>query len=695
MIAPAVLSFTSLEGTTSSGSNTPQVLVVSNPGRQTLSWSLTNNQPVTSTDQSMFLNTANVGMMNWFTANQPVTSADQSASLNTAGVGTNWLNTNITSGTVAPGDTESISVTVNSQSLLPGAYTDTLVFSSPDPKTINGTQSVSVSLTVQQHCSLTLNTGGMAFTAVSNSSSASNQSLNVGASASCISPIDWHATSSMPWLDITPASGSAKTGSSSVITVGVDATNMGPGTYFGTIMVVSTQSGSTQTLTVVFKVQPPPPPGAPILAASPLTVSFSTVQGQPVSSGQTVLITNSGQSVMQWNTSVSQLATSWLGVSPTGGKINPGQTATLTILAVANSLTPGTYNGQVQLNGSDITGQPASGSPQTVAVQLQVNPPCVLVQPSSSALAFTSIQGSGDPTQQSVTLSASGNCMWPLGWKASISPAVQWLSLSSSAGSFGQGGLSSNLGINATIANLSPGTYTTQVSISASDSSGTLAQGSPQVFSITLAVQPPCQMAPVPANLAFVVANGQASVAQNFSVQENGTCTRPVTWTATGDTNSTSWLVISPPSGSDAGSGATIGVSVNAASLPPGSYKASVTVTASDGGMIANSTQMIPIIVTVTGFRISGIVNICGESTCTTPPPVPLPAAAVVLTNSAGTQIATTTANANGRYIFSNIALGTYTVSASGTSNALHYTGTISVTVTGNMPSNNVNLLQG
>ena len=285
--------------------------------------------------------------------------------------------------------------------------------------------------------------------------------------------------------------------------------------------------------------------------------------------------------------------------------------------------------------------------------------------------------------------------MWPLGWKASVSPAVQWLTLSSSTGSFGQGGLSSNLGINTTIANLSPGTYTTQVSINASDASGTLAQGSPQVFSITLVVQPPCQMAPVPANLAFVAVNGQATAAQNFSVNETGTCTRPVTWTATGDTNSTSWLVISPPSGSDTGSGATVGVSINATALPPGSYNATVTVAASDGATIANSTQVIPVTVTVTGFTISGVINICGESTCTTPPPAPLPGAAVVLTNSAGTQVATTTADAKGNYTFSNIALGTYTVSASGTSNALHYTGKISVTVTGNMPASNVNLLRG
>ena len=695
MIAPAVLSFTALDG--AADSSTDQTLVVSNPGRTALSWSLANNQPATQADQGLAGSMADTL---WSLANnQPAMGTNQGSSLSLSDGVPNWLNTDTTSGTVAPGDTESIKVTVNSQNLLPGAYTDSLVFSSSDPKTINAPQSVSISLTVQQACGLTLNTGGMSFTTIANSGSASNQSLNVGASASCNTAIGWQATANMNWLTITPASGSAKTGSNSIVTVGINASNMGPGSYVGTIAIVSAQGGntqgSTQTVTVSLTIQKPPPPEAPILSAAPLAMSFSTVQGQPVSSGQTVLITNTGQSVLQWNTSVSQLATSWLGVSPTGGKIGPGQTATLTVLAVSTSLTPGTYNGQVTLNGADTSGQIASGSPQTVAVQLQVNPPCTLVQPSSSALAFTAIQGGGDPTLQSVTLSASGNCMWPLGWKASVSPAAPWMQLSSSTGSFGQGGLSNTLNIKTTIANLAPGTYTTQVSVSASDTSGTLAQGSPQVFSVTLVVQPQCQMAPVPATLTFTTAEGKITPIQTVPVQENGTCTRPVTWTAVGDTNSTGWLVVTPPSGSDSGSGASVSVSVNATSLPPGSYKANLTIAASNGAAIANSMQTIPITVTVKGFTINGTANICGESTCTNPPPVPLPAAAVVLTNSAGAQIATTTADANGNYSFTTIALGTYTVSASGTSGTMHYTGTTTVVLTGNMPGRNINLLQG
>ena len=670
-ITPAVLSFTSQDGTSTTNNN--QELVVSNPGHQSLSWSLTNNQSMVATNQN--------------------------TSLSTPGATTNWLTTDVTSGTVSPGETEIVNVTVDSQSMLPGAYTDSLVFSSSDSRTINGLQSVSVSLSVQQHCGLSLNTGGMTFTAIANSNTTSNQALNVSATASCTAALNWNATTSAGWLTVTPASGSTKTGNNSVITVGVNTANLVPNTYVGTITVVSNQGGSTQgntqTVTVGLTVQQPPPAGAPVLGAAPLTLGFSTIQGQPVSSGQTVLITNSGQSVLQWNSRVSQLATTWLGVSPTGGKINPGQTATLTVLAVSTGLTPGTYNGQVLLEGLDTNGQTATGSPQAVAIQLQVNPPCALVQPSASALAFSAVQGSIDPVPQSVTVSASGNCMWPLAWNASIAPAASWLGLSSSSGSFGQGGLSNTIKINPTIGNLAPGTYTTQVSISASDTSGVVAQGSPQVFSITLVVQSACQLAAVPANLAFTIAEGQVTPAQTFPLSETGGCTRPVSWSAVGDTNSTSWLVISPASGSDTGSGSTVSVSVNAASLAPGSYKTNITVTANNGTTLGSSPQTIPVMVTVTGFTISGTVNICGESTCTNPPPVVLPAATVVLTNSAGMQTATTTADANGNYFFKNVALDTYTVSASGMSGTTHYIGSKSIKVTGNMPGSNIALLQG
>lgn len=666
VVTPVVLSFTAVDGVASS---TSQILTVSNPGRKTLSWSLTNNQSsIAQTPQGSF-----PGM---------------------GGTVANWLNTDVKSGTVPPGATESINVTVNSQNFLPGAYTDPLVFNAPDKTTINQTQNVSVSLTVQQHCSLTLGTGGMTFNAVAGSSNTSNQALSVTAAPSCGSAVAWTANSSAGWLSVTPASGSAKTGANSVITVSVNTTGMTQGTYPGTITVVSGQgpNGSTQTVSVTLTVQPPPPPGSPIMAAAPLVMNFSTVQGQPITSGQTVVITNSGQSAMQWRASVGLLATVWLGVSPTGGTINPGQTATLTVVAGSSGLNPNTYNGQITLNGYDAkTGAiAAGGSPQVVSVQLQVNPPCALVQPSSSALAFSAIQGGSDPVSQSVTLTASGNCAWPLGWTADVSSGASWLRLSSHGGKFGQGSLSTTININPTSAGLAAGTYTASVTITTADNSGVVAQGSPQVFSITLTVLPPCQLAVSPGSLAFNVAQGQASSAQTLSISETGACTRPVTWTAASDST---WLTLSSTTGSDTGSGASVGVSVNASGLVPRTYAGNVTITVNGGTASNTLTRTIPVSVTVTGFAVSGTVNACADAPCATS--IPLPGAAVTLTGPGGVSM-NTTADLNGNYSFSNVPLGACTITASGLNAAsIHYTGSTPVTVTGNMTGINVPLQIG
>ncbi len=674
VVTPVVLSFTSVDGVASSSI---QQLTVSNPGRKPLSWSLINNQAsVAQIPQD--------GAFSMDSMSANAVSLDSTV--------TNWVNTSTTSGTIPPNGSETVNITVNSQGFLPGAYTDPLVFTAPD-NTINRTQDVSVSLTVQPHCSLTLGAGGMTFNAVAGGSNVGNQSLSVTAAPTCGSAVSWTAASNQPWLTVTPTRGSAQTGTNSVITVGVTTTNMSPGVYPATITVVSGQgfTGSTQTVSVVLTIQPPPPPGSPIMTAAPLVMNFSAVQGQTTPSTQTVVISNTGQSAMQWKASVSIIASSpWLAATPSGGTINPGQTATLTILTSASVLTPNTYNGQVTIQGYDAkTGQiAAGGSPQTVSVQLQVTAACALVQPSSSALAFSAVQGS-DPVAQAVTLTASGNCAWPLGWTASSDSS--WLKLSATSGQFGQGSLSTTLSISPDPAGagLAPGNYPAQVTITTADKSGVVAQGSPQVFSITLTVQPPCQLAVSPGGFTFNVAQGQAASAQSLSISETGTCTRPASWSVSSDS---AWITLSATAGTDSGGGASVGVGANATNLTPSTYNGKVTVTVNDGATTP-LTQVIPVSVAVTGFTVSGTVNACAITAC--PAPVALPGALVSISIPGGLTM-TTTADANGNYSFSNVPLGTSTITASGSNaTSTHFTGSTTVNVTGNTPGTNVSVYVG
>jgi hypothetical protein len=127
-------------------------------------------------------------------------------------------------------------------------------------------------------------------------------------------------------------------------------------------------------------------------------------------------------------------------------------------------------------------------------------------------------------------------------------------------------------------------------------------------------------------------------------------------------------------------------VSVNStsANLAPGTYTGQITLSATNAGGTAlqGSPQTINVTLTVPAFTVSGTVFACADATCNTP--VPLPDATITVLNGS-TQIAITTADPSGNYTFSSLAPGAYTLSVSGTdSTGAHYTGTLTLTVTGN-----------
>lgn len=649
-VIPPLLSFTALDG----GSNpSSQTLMVNNPGSQQLNWSITgNNQGLSSQNFLLF-------------AIDPQT---------------NWLTTDQTAGGVDPHATSTIRVMVNSQNLLPGIYTASLVFTASQG--INSPQSVSISLTVQPRCGLTLSagTGNLSFTAVSGQTNPSNQSLNIGATSSCAGTINWKAAAASNWLAITPASGQLKGSTSTVTSIGVNASILKPGTYVSNIAFTAAQS--TQTVMVQLTVQAPPSPSAPIMGATPLGLNFSTTQGMPSPPGQVVTITNTGKSPLNWHTQVNVLAPSWLGAGPTGGTIPAGQTGQVTVMIDTSTLTPNTYVGQLVLIGTDASGKTASGSPQTITINLLVLPPCVLQQPSLSSVAFSATQGMSNPSPQPVAITATGNCAWPLNWQATVPRSAHWLQLSPASGTLPASGQPITINLSTNIANLPVGTYTTNISINATDGSNAVVQGSPQVFQVTVTILPPCTLTVGPTSLAFSVAQGQAApAAQSFSLSENGTCALPVTWSAAGDSGSSGWLSINPP---NSGTGnATVSVSVNTQGLAPGKYNGKITVSATDnnGAMIVSSPQTINVSLVVTGYTLSGTVIACLDVACATTKP--LPGATLTLTNSANKSV-NATADSSGNYSFGNLATGAYTLTASGSDGTLNYAGNATLTITGN-----------
>ena len=159
---PAVLSFTTTDG---SSAPTAQVLTLNNPGTLPLNWSLTIISSASASNQLVFAHMS--------------------------GASNSWLFANLTGGTIPANSSQQINVSVNSNSLLPGAYQGDLIFSAPG--SADGSQTVSVSLTVQPHCGLVTNAGFLTFTAVQGNTPG-NQSIGLNATASCAgAPISWKA----------------------------------------------------------------------------------------------------------------------------------------------------------------------------------------------------------------------------------------------------------------------------------------------------------------------------------------------------------------------------------------------------------------------------------------------------------------------------------------------------------------------
>jgi hypothetical protein len=649
-VSPALLAFTATDG---QSQTTPQTLTVSNPGSQALNWTLNPVQGLTCT----------------------------------------WLGVSPLSGTVPPGTTQALTVTVQSQCLLPGAYTGTLTLSAPGA--LDSTQEVNVAVVIQPHCGLVTSTGFLAFTVVAGQNTLAYQSLSLNATASCAgTPTSWSYTSTAPWLSVTPGSGQLKGTANSVVTASVNAGGLAPNFYYANLSFVFGQS----SLTVMARVKVQAAPStAPIMSASPLSLNFTTIQGQPDPTGQVVTITNNGNTRLSWHATAIPLPSPsivWSTASPLGGSLAPGQSAQVAIHVSTALLTPGNYVGQLTLNGLDARGNPAPGSPQTIAVNLVMQPPCTLSPPSSSALSFSAVQGAPiTPATQTVMFTGSGSCVWPLSWKTVVAPAASWLTQTATSGTMGGSGQSGMDGIGVNSTSLKAGSYSTTVTISASDPGNVPVQGGTQTFTVTLTILPPCVLAtPAPATLTLTLAQGLSTAAPlTVGVKESGTCARPVTWHAS---TSSTWLALTATSGTDTGAGSSLGVNASAGSIPPGIYTGTITITATDSaGAAVGSAQSVTVQLTVTGFTVSGTVLACATSTCTTPPALP---GATVTLLSGSTTIATVTADSSGNYSFTNIPLGSYTLTAAGyDASKTHYTGSLTLTLTGNTLNTNIQTFLG
>jgi endonuclease I len=157
-------------------------------------------------------------------------------------------------------------------------------------------------------------------------------------------PLAWKVSVNVPWLSVSPTEGELGPGGRTDLTVFVNsaAVPTTPGSYIGTVRFQNPATGAAIVRQVV----------ANILTPARLAVTPSDSQtvrgpvgGPFVPASWQYIVSNAGVTPMSW----SATGPAWLGLSPAGGSLDPGQVVTVTAEpnAAAAALAAGGYDGVV------------------------------------------------------------------------------------------------------------------------------------------------------------------------------------------------------------------------------------------------------------------------------------------------------------------------------------------------------------
>jgi hypothetical protein len=373
-----------------------------------------------------------------------------------------WLTVTPQSGTLNKNGSIDLSVSVVLTGLIAKDYVGTIQIS--DPNASNNPQTCTVTLHVSASPQIGLSPTSFSFTGPDGGPNPGTQTLTVKNTGG--GSLVWTGSSDVPWLSGAPAGGTLSAGASEPVTLSVNTAGQGATTLTGHWTVTSTGvSNSPQIATVTLTISP-----VPVIGVSPVSLTFDTPQGSDPSP-LPLTVSNEGSGSLVW--SVTSDTPSWLGTTPAGGTLASGtnQVIMVSITAKTAGLAEGTY-----VSALRFTGTGASNAP-VVPVTLNVNTqPKIGTNPKSLSFTVSVDHTNSSPAAISITNTGSGTLSWGTSCDAG------WLGISPPAGSLGPLGSEPML-LSAAGAGLTPGHYTTTVSVSDPNASN-----SPQTISIDLTV---------------------------------------------------------------------------------------------------------------------------------------------------------------------------------------------------------------
>ncbi|HEY6543231.1 MAG TPA: hypothetical protein VIZ18_19970 [Ktedonobacteraceae bacterium] len=475
--------------------------------------------------------------------------------------------------------------------------------------------------------------------------------------------ISWQAASDQPWLTLAPRQGVFQ--ESQGVFVAAARVHLAPGYHQGTLTITSNASKPIIIQVDVNVLPQPKVTSALLVVEPPLLSftatdgagvpppQYLTVDNPGVRPLNWSLTTSVPQDSLPQNLD-GQNDYAWLHTDITSGVVPPGASARVQVMAQSQQLLPGVYGGILLFS---MNGNPLAAL-QPVAIALTVQPRCGVVS-NPGSVGLTVVNARQTQFIQPLAISPTPGCADATNWQDF--PQATWLKMTPARGQLQPGAIvKANLLFNANA--LALGTYTAQVDLltemrsqtlmvqltvlspsatlpattpgSTPTIAGTFPNGTPvpttsapgtpvttpsPVPSSTVIpgtptpttvpgtptptpVPQPCVLQVAPARLVFVATLLQSNPpAQTLTLSVTGSCSQPLSWTASVDAASQGWLHLATPSGVVSKSGSTLVVQVNTSGKLLGTYSGQITLTAIEqsGAAAQGSPWNVPVILTV------------------------------------------------------------------------------------------------
>lgn len=321
-----------------------------------------------------------------------------------------WLTVAPTDGGPIEQNSQAITCTADRANLSPGNYNASLTITTQDQPA--GVATISVSMAVSNPLQPQLSVSPLSLDFGDQDSELQLRLRNTGTGM-----LFWDAFENLPWLELSPNSGSLNSGQFADVVLTTDRQGLDPGQHRGEVFInTNPESAGKDTFVVTMTVRQPDP-NLPVLSVNPISLDFGEHDTLLYSQ-----LRNNGEGMLTW---IASEDIDWLRVRPNGGDLETGESSNIALIAARQGLTAGHHNGTVYIN--------SNGGNDSILVSVTVpdteDPPLLSIDPRTldfgeqDSVLHTQISNTGGGT---------------LSWTGSEN--INWLTITPADGDIGAGG---------------------------------------------------------------------------------------------------------------------------------------------------------------------------------------------------------------------------------------------------------------